>query len=563
MTNSLTLVLSGQAGQGLKTIEELLGKAIKQSYNVFTITEVMSRVRGGNNTVEIRLSNTPVYAYKENIDLLFLLNSNAFYRLDYRLTNTTEIFGEEGFMTSEQLEAANCSYNPLPLSALAKEAGSALYSNTLLYGFIAGLLGLDETISGQLLTEKFHAKSDKIIQGNLKAFTLGYNNGGQFQHLNPIQKTTQVAKHKIINGSEAISIGAIAGGINYIASYPMSPATAVLEYLASKGQQFGIAVEQAEDEIAALNMVIGGWYAGARSMATTSGGGFALMEEAVSLSGITETPAVIHIAQRPGPGTGLPTRTEQADLNLAVYSGHGEFPRIVLAPGTLEDGILLTQRAFYLADKYQVPTFVLSDQFYLDGRSTVAPVPLEEASLTSFVVESKSDYKRYALTDNGISPRAIPGYGQGLVKCDSDEHDEGGSITEDFNVRVLMNDKRLGKDAYILEDYIEPLLIGNPEFTSLIIGWGSTYGVIKEAVESASSDKVAFLHIRQLFPLSPSLLTYINQADRVVVMENNATGQLASLLKQYLDVHVHQQVLKYNGVPFTIEEVDHTIKEVF
>jgi 2-oxoglutarate ferredoxin oxidoreductase subunit alpha len=366
-----------------------------------------------------------------------------------------------------------------------------------------------------------------------------------------------------MSGTDAIGIGALAGGVNYIASYPMSPGTGVLEYLADKGEAFEVIVEQAEDEIAAINMCIGAWYAGARAMVTTSGGGFALMEEGVSLSGITETPAVIHIAQRPGPGTGLPTRTEQADLNLAVYAGHGEFPRIVLAPGSMEDGVLLTQKAFYLADKYQVPVFILSDQYYVDSNCTISPISLSADALESFVVESNSDYLRYRFTENGISPRSIPGFGEGLVKVDSDEHDERGSITEDFNMRIKMNDKRLSREALILNDYIDPELIGSKEYKQLVVGWGSSYGVLKEAVESSGNKDLAFLHIKEVFPLSPKIKTLLSKAEQIVIFENNATAQLANLIKLQLDVTLTNRVLKYNGLPFTIEEVDTKIKEVF
>ncbi len=563
MFQSLTLVLSGSAGQGLKTIEELLAATVKESYNVFTTQEIMSRIRGGNNTIEIRIGKEDIYAYKDQIDVLFLLNKSAYYRLPDRVGSQTKIFGEESFMTQEELDATKAHFTPLAVTSIAKEAGSVLYSNIVILGFIAGLIGLEKDIAYKKIQKKFASKNESIIAGNLKAFDLGYQKAQDHSIPLAIEKTQDHLNQKILNGTQAISIGAIAGGVNYIASYPMSPATGVLEYLADKGDAFGIVVEQAEDEIAAINMCIGSWYAGARSLVTTSGGGFALMEEGVSLSGITETPAVIHIAQRPGPGTGLPTRTEQGDLTLAVYSGHGEFPRIVLAPGTLEDGILLTQKAFYLADKFQVPVFVLSDQYYLDSKAPLKSLTIPQDPLTSFMIESDKDYLRYKLTENGISPRAIPGYGQGLVKCDSDEHDERGSITEDFNVRIQMNDKRLGKEKYILEDYLSPELIGSPDYKHLIIGWGSTYGALKEAVLSSGRDDLAFLHIRQLFPLGQVIADYAKKAESILVVENNATGQLNNLLNLNLNIRNTKTYLKYNGVPFTVEEIDAKIKEVF
>ncbi len=563
MFQSLTLVLSGSAGQGLKTIEELLAATVKESYNVFTSQEIMSRIRGGNNTIEIRIGKEDVYAYKDQIDILFLLNKSSYYRLPDRVGSHTKIFGEESFMTQDELNATQAQFTPLAVASIAKEAGSVLYSNIVILGFIAGLIGLEKDIAYIKIKQKFASKNESIINGNLKAFNLGYEKAQNHSIPISIDKTYTHKDKKILNGTQAISIGAIAGGVNYISSYPMSPATGVLEYLADKGDEFGIVVEQAEDEIAAINMCIGSWYTGARSLVTTSGGGFALMEEGISLSGITETPAVIHIAQRPGPGTGLPTRTEQGDLTLAVYSGHGEFPRIVLAPGTLEDGILLTQKAFYLADKYQVPVFVLSDQYYLDSKAPLKSLTIPDQPLKTFMVESDEDYLRYKLTENGISPRAIPGLGKGLVKCDSDEHDERGSITEDFNIRIQMNDKRLGKEKYILEDYISPEIIGSHEYKNLIIGWGSTYGAIKEAVLSSGKDDLAFLHVRQLFPLSQVIADYASKADNILVVENNATGQLNNLLKLNLNINSTNTYLKYNGVPFTVEEIDAKIKEVF
>lgn len=570
MNNSYTIVLSGQAGQGLQTIENIIDKILKENYYVFSSKEVMSRVRGGNNTVEIRISDHPIYAYQDGIDMLFLLNKNALYRITDRIHKDTYIFGETNTFDPTLIPSDIAHFHELSVSNLAKQSGSLMFQNTVLLGYIAGLLQLPKESAALQISKYFSHKEASIIDGNVKAFHAGYDEGASFflthRPFEPIPYTDAVKNHKILNGTEAIAIGALAGGVNYSASYPMSPGTAVLEYLAKKGEDFGVLVEQAEDEIAAINMTIGAWYAGARGIVTTSGGGFALMEEGVSLSGITETPCVIHIGQRPGPGTGLPTRTEQADLNLVVYAGHGEFPRIVLAPGSLEDGVILTQKAFYLADRYQVPVFILSDTYYLDSKSTIRPLELSDEPLRSFVVPSEKDYLRYRLTDSPISPRSIPGYGEGLVKCDSDEHDERGAITEDFQVRVQMNEKRLAKEALLLEDYIEPELIGAQEYDTLVIGWGSTYGVLKEGVELLNTqdphNKIAFLHIKEVFPLHPSLSNFTKKAKKIVLFENNAGGQLKNLLKLYLDVKVDQIYLKYNGVPFTTEEVYQKLTEV-
>lgn len=561
MKDSLTIVLSGEAGQGLQTIEEFLVEALSKEYYVFTSKEVMSRVRGGNNTVEIRVSNAPIYALRYTIDYLFLLNKNSFYRLPKRLTKDTVVFGEENFVTSEDKEKYNLNLETFELTKLAKEAGNRLFANTILFGYIAGMLKLSRHIGHELIEKRFEHRGEKMVLANQEAYDMGFELGTNYHMPKTIEKPESVPSYKIIDGNTALGIGALAGGVNYIASYPMSPGTTVLMYLANKGEEFGVLAEQAEDEIAALNMVIGAWYAGARGLATTSGGGFALMTEAVSLAGITENPTVVHVAQRPGPATGLPTRTEQGDLNLVVYAGHGEFPRIVLAPGKLEDGIHLAQRAFWLADKYQVPVFILSDQFWLESMGQMEPFEVDDRYLESFVVKTEKDYKRYDWT-NTISPRGIPGYGEGFVKADSDEHDESGQITEDFDVRVKMHEKRLAKRELLLEDYQQAELVGPANYKQLVVGWGSTYGVLKEYIETTDQKDVAYLYVKQPFPLPLSMKSYFDQAENVVVVESNATGQFTNILKLELDVKVDHRILKYNGEPFNIEEINERVSEV-
>jgi len=302
--------------------------------------------------------------------------------------------------------------------------------------------------------------------------------------------------------------------------------------LEDHSRDFGVLVEQAEDEIAALNMVIGAWYAGARALTTTSGGGFALMTEAVSLAGITESPAVIHIAQRPGPATGLPTRTEQGDLNLALYAGHGEFPRVIYAPATMQDGVELMAKAFYMADKYQITAFMLSDQYWLESITQTDPITVPTGYANSTIVETEADYVRYKLDPSGISPRGIPGYGKGLVKVDSDEHNEDGTITESFTVREAMNQKRLNKFKLMVADHVDPIAGGTSASEDLILSWGSTYGIIKEVVDSHPEKNWTHWHFIQVFPLPSHLGETLAKAKSITVIENNATGQLANLIQQ-------------------------------
>ena len=562
MKESLSIVVSGEAGQGLATIEEFLVEALSKEYYVFTSKEVMSRVRGGNNTFELRVASSPIHSLRKTIDYLFLLNNNSFYRLPKRLLPSTVVFGEDAFVSAEEKEKYHLKYEVLELTKLAKEAGNRMFANTILFGYIAGMLELNVKVAEHLITQRFIHRGEPIVADNITAFTKGYELGLAYEASVKLKKPASVPPFKVIDGNNALGIGLLGGGINYLSSYPMSPGTSVMMYLTNKAEEFGVLVEQAEDEIAALNMALGASYAGARAMVTTSGGGFALMTEAVSLAGIIETPAVIHVAQRPGPATGLPTRTEQGDLNLVVYAGHGEFPRIVLSPGKLEDGVLLAQKAFWLADKYQVPVFILSDQYWLESLGQMTSFELSEQYMESFTVISDKDYKRYQLTEDGISPRAIPGFGEGFVKVDSDEHDESGQITEDFDVRIAMQNKRMNKRELLLADYQDAELIGPKDYKKLLVGWGSTYGVLKEFIETTSLGDVAYLYVKQPFPLPTSLKSYFDQAKQVVVVENNYTGQFANILTLELGVNVTNRVNKYNGEPFFIEELNEQLGEV-
>jgi 2-oxoglutarate ferredoxin oxidoreductase subunit alpha len=341
----------------------------------------------------------------------------------------------------------------------------------------------------------------------------------------------------------------------------MSPSTGVLTFLAKHAKTFDIVAEQAEDEIAAINMGIGAWYAGARAMVTTSGGGFALMTEGVSLAGMLESPMVIHLAQRPGPATGLPTRTEQGDLELALYAGHGEFPRIIFAPGKIEDAISLTQRAFNLADKYQVPVFILTDQYFIDSYyNTVAP-DLSKLKIEKHIVRTEKDYHRYELTESGISPRGVPGFGDGLVAVDSDEHDTEGHITEDLDLRIRMVDKRLKKGTLMKEDNIPPELTGAQNYKNLVVCSGSTQNIVQEAMKKLGRDDVSLLHFKQVYPLPDETTEYLQEAEKIIIVENNATSQFAKLIKLQTGIDIQHKILKYSGLSFSVEELAEELKE--
>ena len=295
-------------------------------------------------------------------------------------------------------------------------------------------------------------------------------------------------------------------------------------------------------------------------MASTSGGGFALMAEGLSLAGMVESPAVIHIGQRPAPATGLPTRTEQGDLLFALYAGHGEFPRVIFAPGTIEDAFTLTQRAFNLADKYQIPVFLLTDQYLLESHynfPTLDPLPIK---LEKHFIRTDAEYKRYSFTESGISPRGLPGFGEGLVVLDSDEHDEEGHITENLDIRTKMVDKRLRKLNQLQGDILPPELIGPDTYETLVIAWGSNYHVVIEAMHKLGKEGVAFLHFNQVYPLHPETVSYLQRARTTVLIENNATAQFGKVVELHTGRKIGKKILKYNGAPFSVEEIETNLK---
>lgn len=553
-SKDISCVLCGAAGQGIQTIEMIFPYVLKQSgYHVYATKEYMSRVRGGSNSTEIRIASQPVFAHIERIDILIPLDKDAIPHLGGRISKGTIVIGDRDRVGDGR------DMIDVPFSRIAKEIGSTLYENIVAVGMLSGMFTIEPDIVSKYIEKTFARKGEETVRNNIKAFDRGYALGEDFckggKFCVNIEKGRDVAKDLLLSGSEAVGMGAIAGGCNFISAYPMTPSTGVFTFIAQHADDFGIIAEQAEDEIAAMNMQLGAWYAGARAMVTTSGGGFALMTEGVSLAGMIESPAVIYLAQRPGPATGLPTRTEQGDLELALYAGHGDFPRIIYAPGSLEDAFSLTQKAFNMADKYQVPVFILSDQHLADSVANIPELDQAKVAVEKHFIKTNRNYKRYLITENGISPRGIPGHGDGLVGVDSDEHDEDGHITEDLELRVRMVDKRLRKRDLIMKDVVPPDLIGKDDFTTLVIGWGSTCGAINEALDEIGRDDIALLYVKQVYPVSEEIAWYVESADKVILVENNETGQFGKLLKLYLGIDIRRKILKYNGMPFSVEEL--------
>lgn len=554
----LSVVLGGAAGQGIQTVEEILTRTLKFSgYNVYANKEYMSRVRGGINTTEIRVSSKRVRAFVKKINILIPFKRGVLPWVKERISESTVVIGEKENVEEEFLEKIH--FIEVPLTKMALDVGSQLYINTIAAGIVVGIFRGEFSAVEEYLKERFGSKGENVVQKNIEAVKKGYELGLKLLEEGAVkvevQRNENARNEILLSGAEAVALGALAGGMNFLSFYPMSPSTGVAVFAAQHAEDFGIVVEQAEDEISAINMALGAWYAGARTMVTTSGGGFTMMTEALSLAGMAENPIVIHLAQRPGPATGLPTRTIQGDLNLVLHAGHGDFPRIILAPGNIEEAFYLSAEAFNLTDRYQVPVIILTDQYLMDTYYNLPEFELDKVKVEKYIVEAKPGYRRYELTEDGISPRAIPGYGEDVVVANGNEHDEWGDITEDAELTVRMQEKRaIRKLETIRKNAPLPRLIGREDAKYIIVTWGSTLHIVEEAIEKLGRDDVALLHFSWLYPLNPEAKKFF-EGKTIIAVELNVTGQFAELLKKELGVEVHHRVLKYDGRPFSVEKV--------
>lgn len=488
--------------------------------------------------MRIRFGPTPIESHCGTLDGIFAMDNETF------VLHQNELCAEGFVLCDSSFALTDERVLPLPLVETARALGSPKAATSVALGAILSLFGIASSDSEAILSKNLISS---LVGVNLAAI----EKGGLL--LKPRYKSApqDLTRHILISGTNASTLGAIAAGLRFYSAYPMSPSTGILEYLSEHGEALGIVVEQAEDEIAAINMAIGAAYAGAPAMTGTSGGGFSLMVEALGFAGIAEIPLVIEDVQRPGPATGLPTRTEQSDLKFVISASQGEFPRMVIALRNHTDAFYQTARAFRLAKKYQIPVILLSDQYLGDSTATVpifAPCGLcmDNSSDTA----AAAPYKSYSETESGISPRLIPGKSENLVRADSDEHDEYGFITESAQVRTLMVDKRMRKQALLETELLEPEFFGNEQCETLLIGFGSTYGAIKEAVATLNEPQGNYsaLIFGDVYPLPVQLLTrFAAAASQVICIEQNATGQLASLIREVTGIKCHSSILKYDG----------------
>ena len=567
----ISIRIGGAAGQGIQSISSIIANTfVRHDFYVFVNQDFASRIRGGHNFDQVRISSHPVKAVADKVQILIALDKETTRRdIDCLAENGVLLFDGEAI----DFRSKNPNHLSVPFSQIASEVGkSKIMINAVATGAATALLDfeLQPVLDG--LQEQFQQKGSETVSNNQKSATAGYDFVRQNLKTKPtfkIPSTKLVRQKMLLTGSQAMALGAMASGLKFFSGYPMSPATTIMEFVSTQAASYNIVCEQAEDEIAAVNMVIGASFAGVRAMTATSGGGFCLMVEALSLAGMTETPAVIVVAQRPGPSTGLPTRTEQADLNLVMHAGHGDFPRAILAPGYPEQAIHLMSKAFNLADKYQTPIIVLGDQHFGDAYFTVDELDFRNISidrghiLTDQDLPSPLDYQRYAPSKSGISPRILPGQTKAVLYADSDEHTEDGHITESDAVRNQMMHKRMQKLEGLRREIGPPEIYPAGKAEMVLLGWGSTHGAIKEAVDRLNQEGAAarMIHYSELFPFNARHVPIEElKQSKIIAVENNYTGQFADLFSQETGLSVDQRILRYDGRPFTPRDITDQIE---
>ncbi|MEX1301461.1 MAG: 2-oxoacid:acceptor oxidoreductase subunit alpha [Desulfotignum sp.] len=562
MSIDVTVTIGGEAGQGIQTVGDIIARVChKAGLYLLAINDFESRIRGGHSFMQIRISDQPVLAPHHKIDLLIALNADTCDLHKNEMgENGLVLLNAEKDDSKENLSETAHEKNVIPIafSQMAKDAGGKIMTNTVAAGACLALLGASFSAFEKIL-EAIFAKKEKILKNNITAGRSGFDAVKDTDFDKAFDwHSDGSAKGKLLSGSQALALGALAADCRLAAFYPMSPATGIMIHLAEFMDQLPILVEQAEDEISAVNMIIGASYAGVRALTATSGGGFSLMAEGLGLAGITETPVVIINSQRPGPATGLPTRTGQGDLLFVIHASQDEFPRFVFAPGSVNQAYDTMIRAFHLSEKYQVPAIILTDQYFNDSlwmttRKMAVPEEIERFVTTDEKMTCPQDYKRFAVTASGISPRALPCKGRALVCATANEHDEAGHMSETIADRNTMVEKRQAKTKGMTREMNGPEgYHGDSE--SLLVGWGSSDGAIREAVDllRAENADVGALIFSDLWPFPwEKTADALSSCKRFITVEQNASSQLGRLIRQQTGHSFHASLLQYDGRPFT------------
>ena len=576
--NELSLIVGGYAGQGVKTVAQAFARVCSRAgLRVFLNQEYPSNIKGEHNYFQVMVAEEPVGAHTRQADVLLALDAKTVnLHIDKIAPQGALVFDREGVETSPidtglkvgKIQRVDIAVLDIPFKQIAREAGgSARMINTVGIGSLQGLLRLDFALLANLLRESLSRLGDEIVQQNLDAARRAYDfaRGHYSEKLDTVLERRQAPQRMLISGNDAVALGALRAGLKFYSSYPMSPSSGVLSFLSKRARDYGLAAILTEDEISAADMAIGASFAGVRAMTGTSGGGFCLMTEFLGLAGMAEIPLVILEGQRPGPATGLPTRTEQGDLKFVLSAHQGDFPRIVIAPGDPPEAFRLTFDAFNLADRYQTPVIVLTDKHLAESFWTYEP--FDTAGLTidrgEYVAEDElsetGDYQRFRITESGVSPRTRPGIPGGVFKATGNEHNEYGLLSEDADNRAAQTSKRLRKTTALDVSQIGVKLHGDPGAEVTLVGWGSTKLVILEAMAFLRESQNLNCNFLQPIYLEPfpagRVAEVISRAKRTLLVENNATGQLGNLIRQKTGLAIEDKILKYNGRQFYRDEL--------
>ena len=560
--------VAGEGGEGVISTGELLSQAAaRQGAEVFTFRTYPAEIKGGLAMFQIRVSERPLLSQGEVVDVLVAFNEEG-YQVHHSALREGGVLIYD-LDSVEVPEGSPWRTYGIPMTSIAqKEIGSRIAKNVVSIGAVTALLGFDYETVDRLVRERWGRKGAEVQERNAQALAAGFRYAQEhfgIDHPYRIPRSTSTAKRIVLSGNDAICLGAIWAGVNVYAGYPITPASDIMHWMAKELPRFGGSMIQTEDEIAAVALVLGASFAGQRAMTATSGPGLSLMVELIGLASMAEIPAVIVDVQRGGPSTGLPTKSENADLNLAVYGGHGDAPRIVIAPGTIEECFYLTVRAFDLAERYQMPVILLSDQFLAQSTQSI-PYPSTEGLK---VGERKrpeptngSTYRRYELTEDGVSPMAIPGRDVTYYTLTGLEHDEYGHPDISPEAHTRMSQKRFRKYERVRQEPGWVVRYGAEDAEIGIISWGASTGPVREAVEEALEEgmKVAQLHVRRLAPLpAREIMEFVEPLKRVIVAELNYSGQLAHLIAAETGFQA-ERLNKYTGLPFLPSEVMEALK---
>ncbi len=578
MTNDrIVWKIAGQAGFGIKVAGQIFARTFARAgYHVFDYVEYPSLIRGGHNVITARVDRDPFYSHMLPVDVCVALDraSIEIHTSDMRSGGTIIHDPAATRFLPDQLARDDVCLCDVPLVEIAETNGSKIMANSVALGATIGMVGFDFDVLAGVLTDTYGRKGSAVVEANIAAARAGHDhvksNCLECGHTLSGVKEAQ-PERIVIDGNEATAMGAVRAGCKLYAAYPMTPASSVLHFMAANERDYGLVVKHTEDEIAAVNMTIGAAFAGVRAMCATSGGGFSLMVEGLGLAGVSESPIVIGLFQRPGPGTGLPTWTAQGDLRFAIHAAQGEFPRIVLAPGDKQECFAFAAEAFNLAERFQTPVIIISDMFLQESHSTVDPSELDDVAIDRGklvrdprAVPSDGEYLKYEITDDGVSPRVPPGMGATLI-ANSYEHDEYGWATEDAATVRRMMDKRARKLDAAASVVPQSKLHGPPDSDVTIISWGSPKGPILEAMRWLEQESVSvnFLQVTTVHPFPAERVSQILEGAGVTIcIETNQTGQLAGLIREHCLFDVDHRLGKYDGRPFFPEEIVQRVMEV-